>query len=239
MYAQNGNSVFVNLFINSTASMRVNQNEITIRQENNYPWQGDLKFIISTMKPTVNFALKIRIPGWAGEEAIPSNLYTFQSIVKPNKLTILVNGKAVEYQMENGYAVITRDWKKNDQIQLDLPMDVRRVYANENVKSDIGKVALQRGPLMYCAEWVDNEDQVANFILPKNSVFTTQFQPELLNGVMTIQAMASKVEWKNDEVRTVNKKMTAIPYYAWANRGKGDMTVWFNEKIKDIEIVTK
>jgi hypothetical protein len=238
MYAQNGNSVFVNLFINSDASMKVNQNEIGIHQENNYPWQGDLKFIISTIKP-VYFALKIRIPGWAMEEAIPSSLYTFQSNATPNKLLILVNGKAVEYQMENGYAVIMRDWKKNDQVQLDLPMDVRRVYANENVKSDIGKVALQRGPLMYCAEWVDNDDQVANYVLPKNSVFTTQFQPELLNGIMTIQAMASKVELENNEVHTVPKKMTAIPYYAWANRGKGDMTVWFNEKIKDIDIVTK
>ena len=117
-------------------------------------------------------------------------------------------------------------------------MDVRRVYSDK-LADDIGKVAIQRGPLMYCAEWADNDGKVTNIILPSGSEFTSEFNPNLLNGVTTLKANIQKVEIANNQVNTVQRQLIAIPYYAWANRGKGEMTVWFNEQLKDIDVITK
>jgi DUF1680 family protein len=115
--------------------------------------------------------------------------------------------------MEKGYAVISRKWKQGDLISIDLPMPVRRVIANEKVTTDIGRVALQRGPLVYCAEWPDNPDgHVLNIALDKKEDFRAEFRPDLLSGVTVI---------------TDKNNFLAIPYYAWANRGKGEMEVWF------------
>ena len=121
---------------------------------------------------------------------------------------------------------------------MNLPMDVRRVYSDK-LADDIGKVAIQRGPLMYCAEWADNDGKVTNIILPSGSEFTSEFNPNLLNGVTTLKANIQKVEIANNQVNTVQRQLIAIPYYAWANRGKGEMTVWFNEQLKDIDVITK
>ena len=237
MYAQNGRDLFVNLFVNSNTTININQKQVDIQQSNNYPWNGDLKFVISPKKGMVPFALKVRIPGWALEEAIPSNLYTFGSKTN-NKVVIKVNGVAVEYKIENGYAIIDKSWNKNDVVEMNLPMDVRRVYSDK-LADDIGKVAIQRGPLMYCAEWADNDGKVTNIILPSGSEFTSEFNPNLLNGVTTLKANIQKVEIANNQVNTVQRQLIAIPYYAWANRGKGEMTVWFNEQLKDIDVITK
>ena len=129
-------------------------------------------YLLSIQNQPAAFNLLIRIPGWAQNKAIPSNLYQFQnnSDAKP---VIKVNGAAVEYTIENGYAVINRTWKKNDKVEVNLPMEVRRVVANEKLKDDIGKVALQRGPLMYCAEWPDNNGKTSNIIIPANTSFTS------------------------------------------------------------------
>ena len=143
--------------------------------------------------------------------------------------------------MKNGYAVISKKWKKNDKIELTLPMDVQRVIANTSLADDIGKVALQRGPIMYCAEWKDNDGKASNIIVPKNTVFTTAYEPALLNGVTVLKADVKSVN-VNEAAQTItteNKIMTAIPYYSWANRGKGEMTVWFPEQVKYIELITK
>ncbi|HEX7844287.1 MAG TPA: beta-L-arabinofuranosidase domain-containing protein, partial [Chitinophagaceae bacterium] len=238
MYAQKDKNIFINLFIKSNTTIAVDGKKISIEQQNNYPWNGDLKFIVSPEKAATAFSIRLRIPGWAANEAIPSNLYKFQS-VSNSKPTISLNGEAIQYETENGYAVITRTWKKNDVIEMKLPMEVRRIVANENLKDDIGKVALQRGPLIYCAEWTDNNGRAANIILPASAVFTTETSPSLLNGVVLIRSEANAVISNETEIKTVKQAFIAIPYYAWANRGKGEMMVWFPEKIKDIEIITK
>jgi DUF1680 family protein len=238
MYAQKENDVFVNLFINSTTQLKIKGKGLSIRQENNYPWNGDLKFTLTPEKGLTAFRLQLRVPGWALNEAIPSDLYNFQSssVAKP---VITVNGEPVAYTMEKGYAVISRNWKKNDLVEMKLPMEVRRVVANENLKDDIGKIALQRGPLLYCAEWADNNGRVSNLILPNAAVFTTEFKPALLNGVIVIQSEAHALVGSDTEIKTIKQPFVAIPYYAWANRGKGEMQVWIPEKIKDIEILSK
>lgn len=238
MYAQKEDNLFVNLFISSTADIMVNNKPVQIVQQNNYPWDGNLNFKISTAKANA-FKLLVRIPGWVINSAVPSDLYKFQSsnTVKPE---VKVNGMAITYEMQNGYAVINRIWKKNDVVEVNLPMEVKQVISSENIKTNLGKVALQRGPVMYCAEWADNGGKAGNIIIPAAAKFTTAFNPALLNGVMTLTAEAPVVIIKDDEtIITERKPVTMIPYYSWANRGKGEMTVWFPSQVKDIEILPK
>lgn len=238
MYAQKGDDLFVNLFISSTADIVMNKIPVQVIQQNNYPWDGDLHFKINTAKAST-FKIRIRIPGWVMNSAVPSDLYRFESgsNAKPG---IKVNGEAVAYELENGYAVISRTWKKNDVMEVRLPMEVKRVTANEKIKNDIGKVALQRGPIMYCAEWADNNGKTSNIILPSASGFIAGFKPGLLNGVMTLRTEAPVVSVNNDEsVTTERRSITLVPYYSWANRGKGEMTVWFPAWVKDVELLSR
>ncbi len=143
--------------------------------------------------------------------------------------------------MQNGYAVLNKTWKKGDAVEVNLPMEVRRVVANENVKDDIAKVALQRGPIIYCAEWPDNNGKAANIIIPGNATFTTEYKPDLLNGVVVVKSNVPEVVVSNDgsSVSTENRSFTAIPYYAWAHRGKGEMMIWFPTKVKDVDLIAK
>ncbi|MBK7099693.1 MAG: glycoside hydrolase family 127 protein [Sphingobacteriales bacterium] len=238
VYALKENDLYVNLFINSKSALSINGKAVGLEQQNNYPWDGGLKFVVKPQKGTLSFALKIRIPGWAGNEAIPLDLYSFQSPVK-DQVIIKVNGEPVPYNMNKGYATLSRIWKNNDMVEVILPMEVRKVVASEKLKDNIGRVSLQRGPLMYCAEWPDNKGNTANIVLPSSIKFDTEFQPDLLNGVTVLKSQVNAVVINNNEVKTVKQPFTAIPYYAWANRGKGEMTIWFPEKIKSMDILSK
>lgn len=239
MYAQNGSDAYVNLFISSTANLMVDGKPVTISQQNNYPWDGGLIFNISP-KSATQMNLRIRIPGWSQNEAIPSDLYSYEQS-SAQKIEIKVNGSPVDYQVEKGYAVISRKWNKGDKIEMNLPMNVQRVIANDNLKDDHGKVALQRGPIMYCAEWKDNGGLAGNLIMPKDAAFDAAFEPDLLNGVMVIKAKVKSVniDATGQNINTETKTMTAIPYYAWANRGEGEMTVWFPEQVKEVALLTR
>ncbi len=239
IYAQNGSDVYVNLFISGTGNLTVNNKTLKITQQNNYPWEGGLAFTIEPAS-AMEMNLKIRIPGWAQDQAIPSNLYSYEKS-SAQKIEIKVNGKPVDYQMVKGYAVISKKWKKNDRVEMTLPMDVQRVVANTLVPEDNGKVALQRGPIMYCAEWKDNDGKTSNIIVTKTATFTPTYEASLLNGVMVLKADVKtvNVDETAQTVTTGNKTMTAIPYYSWANRGKGEMTVWFPEQVKDVALLTK
>ena len=155
IYAQKKDIVYANLFISGTASLLVNNQKIQIKQENNYPWDGNLNFTILTEQATA-FSMQIRIPGWATNQAIPNNLYHFSNHSN-SMVSININGKSVNYEIQNGYAILNRLWNKNDVIKVILPMEARRVISDSLLKDNIGKTSLQRGPLMYCAEWIDNE----------------------------------------------------------------------------------
>lgn len=239
VYAQKDNSVYVNLFVNSSSSLSVGGKKVTIAQQNNYPWEGNLKFTVAPAA-ALNFTLLVRIPGWARNEAISSGLYRFRQN-SGSQAAIMVNGQTVNYELQNGYAMISRTWKKGDQVEVKLPMEVRRVIASDSVKYDAGKVALQRGPLMYCAEWVDNQGKTSNIIVPPGASFTNAYKINLLNGVVVLQSTlpAVKVDSKGESVTTEQQPFTAIPYYAWANRGKGEMQLWFPEKVQYVELITK
>jgi DUF1680 family protein len=238
IYAQEDDKIYANLFISGSATLNVAGKAVEITQQNNYPWDGNLKFTLALKSP-LHFSLMIRIPGWAQNEAIPLNLYSFKNN-SDKKTSITINGKPVEYKIENGFAVLNRTWGKNDLIEVNLPMEVRRVVANTNVKNDIGKVALQRGPIMYCAEWIDNNGKAANIVIPSNVGFKAEYNSDLLNGIEILKANvpAVLIDENGENLHTEKQNFTAIPYYAWANRGKGEMIIWFPEKIKDIDLVS-
>jgi len=239
IYAQDGNDVYVNMFISGTGNLMVNNKAVRITQQNNYPWDGGLTFDIDPASAT-EMNLRIRIPGWAQNEAMPSNLYSYET-PSAQKIDIKINGVSVEYHIEKGYAVLTKKWKKGDKIELNLPMNVQRVIANTNLKDDTSKIALQRGPIMYCAEWKDNDGKATNIIVPKDAVFETAYEPALLKGVMVLKAKVKSVniDAASQTISTETKTMTAIPYSAWANRGEGEMTVWFPEQVKDVKLLTR
>jgi DUF1680 family protein len=241
LYAQRGTDIYVNLFATSTTQLSIGKKNVQIVQANNYPWDGNLKFTVSPAS-TLDFNLLIRIPGWAQNEAIPSDLYVFSNS-HDAKVEIKINGKAVDYQIEKGYAVLKKTWKKNDVVEIDLPMTIHTIKASEKVADDIGKVALQRGPLVYCAEWPDNQGATSNIILDAQSQqqLKSSFKTDVLHGVAVLEGNATvvKVDAASNQVTTSKQPFTAIPYYAWAHRGKGEMTVWFPERIKAVDIISK
>ena len=224
IYARKGNSVFVNLFIAGSATVHLNSNNIKITQENNYPWSGLLKMTVNP-EHTDNFKVLVRIPGWTQSSAIPSNLYAFAD-KSAAPVRIKINGVPVNYQIMSGYAVIERKWATADIVEVNLPMKVREVIANKALTDDNNKVALQRGPIIYCGEWKDNDGKVSNLIIPAKSVFNARFEPDLLGGVTALKGKA--LRRVDSLINTAEKaEFTAIPYYSWANRGKGEMRVWF------------
>ncbi|AMR26144.1 six-hairpin glycosidase [Hymenobacter psoromatis] len=240
VYAERGRALYANLFVSGQANLTVNKQSVQLTQENNYPWDGDLKFTVDPAKATADFDLLVRIPGWARNEAMPSNLYTFEQ-PSAERATIRVNGKAVDYQRQNGYAVLSRKWHKRDVVEVRLPLAVRRVRANPLVKDDLGKVALQRGPVMYCAEWADNNGKTSNIVVPAGTQFAASYQPQLLHGITTLTATVPVVvlDGSGTSVSTTPRTLVAIPYYAWANRGQGEMTVWFPEKLTNLDLLSQ
>lgn len=241
LYAQRGNDVYVNLFATSSTQLMVGKKNVQIVQSNNYPWDGNLKFTVFPASP-LDFNLLIRIPGWAQNVAFPSDLYSFNNF-HDAKVVIKINGKSTDYQVEKGYAVLKKTWKKNDVVEVALPMTIHTIKASEKIADDIGKVALQRGPLVYCAEWPDNNGATSNIILDaqRQQQLKPSFKSDLLNGIAILEGTATviKVESSSNQVTTSTQPFVAIPYYAWAHRGKGEMTVWFPEKIKAVDIITK
>lgn len=237
VYAQKGNEVMANLFINSKALFSVNGKNLEIQQQNNYPWNGGLDFVMNPSKSNLAFVFKIRIPGWAQNMAMPSNLYSFTQNSAAG-VVLKVNGVVEEIQMDKGYAVINRVWKKGDRVQVQLPMEVRKVQGVDLLKEDKGKLALQRGPLVYCAEGVDNSGKVSGFILPEKTLFTEVDLPQTLGGIIGLKATLPKISITPISVQTQNQPFLAIPYYAWANRGKSEMSVWFPQKIEGVKIIS-
>ncbi|MBN1391859.1 MAG: glycoside hydrolase family 127 protein [Sedimentisphaerales bacterium] len=222
VYARQKNDLFVNLYVSSKAKVTVNNKPVTIEQKTDYPWQGDVHIIITPEKHR-RFTLKLRIPGWAQNQPLPGGLYSYTDTVK-DKPVITVNGKEIKYDTQLGYTAITRKWKAGDRITIKLPMNIRRVIANEKVQDDRGKAALEFGPIVYCVEGIDNGNKLDNLTLPDNAVLKVEKRNALLNGVNVI---TGGVPFRNDHGLL---KLTAIPYYAWSNRGAGTMKVWLPRK---------
>ncbi|OIN60318.1 glycoside hydrolase family 127 protein [Arsenicibacter rosenii] len=230
MYAQTDNRLYTNLFINSTAQMKLGGTALEVVQKTDYPWSGSVQFTLNPASRKA-FDMAIRIPGWAQNQPLPGDLYSFADQDK-TPFTLLVNGKAVAYKLVDGYAIIRQEWKKGDQIQLELPMPVRQVVANTQVAADVDKVALQRGPIVYCAEWPDFPDgHVLNLIVSPKTPLTASYRPDVLGGVTLIDGQAQQSRRTTDNgIAVADARFQAIPYFAWANRGSGEMAVWFGTK---------
>ena len=229
VYAQQGDHLYINLFVGNTADIQMDRTTVHVAQETRYPWDGAVKITV-TPKETGDFTVHVRIPGWARNQASPTGLYAFAD--KSDAPAVLrVNGRPVSLDIQKGYAGISRQWKAGDVIELNLPMPVRRVLAHDAVAADRGRVALQRGPIVFCAEWPDNPGgHVRNLVLPRNAVLKAVFRPELLKGIVQISGSGTALILDKDgKVERKPQLITAIPYYAWAHRGPGEMLVWLPE----------
>jgi len=230
VYAQRAREIYVNLFVASTADIKLeNGRTVKITQETHYPWDGAVKMTITPDQPGP-FRMKIRIPGWARNQPVPSDLYRYAGASSP-LVTLKVNGRPVQITLDKGYAIIDRVWRPGSTIELHLPMPVRRVVANDQVAADRGRVALERGPILYALEAPDNPDgKVRNLVVARDSKLTAEFKPALLKGVEVIQGSATAISYDaQGNVLRNQQPFTAIPYYAWANRGRGQMIVWIPE----------
>jgi DUF1680 family protein len=204
--------------------------------ETNYPWDGKVKINIDP-KDKKTFSVRIRVPDWQKGSIVPGDLYKNAS-ASHAVLSFFVNGKVVSFREENGYAIINRKWQAGDVISFEYNMPIIEIAARPDVKADIDRVALQRGPLVYCVEGADNKGQVWNLVLPSNTSFTTVDYKILDEPVIALQTElpSAKANENGDQIKIENRKVTAIPYYCWANRGANDMQVWLPTKIKEVKI---
>ena len=227
VYAEDGSDIYINLFIGGESTIKLGQSTVTMAQSTLYPWDGGIKV---TVDPSASseFAVKIRIPGWARNQPVPSDLYRYLD-ESNQSMTLKVNGHALSYSTDKGYAIVKRLWKKGDVVEINFPMPVRRVVSNEKLLDDKGRVALERGPILFCAEWPDNKDgNVTNLVLADKSALTTEFAKDLLNGVELVRSTAIPVRrtLQNTVISDPPQPLAVIPYYSWAHRGNGQMIVW-------------
>ena len=221
-YAVDDENLYINLFMNNTTEVEVNGKSLVLEQTTNYPWSGKVQIEIKGDQP-VETNLMIRIPGWSMSEPVPSDLYTFRQKAS-EKTTIGVNGKNFSFEIKNGYAVIPNTWKKGDQIEVNFPMEVKTIISHEKVMANRGKVAVQRGPILYCAEGVDNQGHAIDLELVEEKELKASFQPDLLNGVTVLEGKGRVISDKGEML-----PLKLIPYYAWSHRDISPMAVWLGE----------
>lgn len=234
VYGTDDKSIYTNLFIQSESDIDFNGKQVQLKQVTNYPWDGDVDITINSLE-TENFDLKVRIPGWSKNQAVPSDLYSYTD-AKPSDVKIEVNGEPYSYKEENGYAVIKHGWKKGDVVRISIPMDVHKVLTNEAVTTNNNLVAIERGPIVYCAEFADNDGSVFNLSLPEKAKSVVNIKNTFLNGAPVIEAEGKIYSISSDNsVKEEDVIINLIPYYARAYRGAGEMKVWLpldGEKIK-------
>ncbi len=218
IYSQSDNDIAVHLYVQGSAKLKVGGQAVTLSQKTEYPWDGKVTISLAMDKPST-FGLRLRIPGWCRSYGLK------------------VNGKPISVKPDLGYVRIERQWTGGDKVELDLAMPVERVYAHPLVQADVGRVAIQRGPIVYCIEGVDNKDiPIDRLVLPKSAELKSSFRKSLLGGVTTLAGSAEYADdaasglYHSSEPKMKRCKITAIPYYAWCNRGKTDMAVWIAER---------
>ncbi|MCX5684223.1 MAG: glycoside hydrolase family 127 protein, partial [Planctomycetota bacterium] len=226
-YAQDDKTIYVNLYVAGAAKVKHKTGEIMLTQETRYPWDGKVKITVSPAQPAT-FTLAVRTPGWLTPEPDGDALYRSPA-VKDFGLFWRVNGGGkADIVRDGGYLRITREWKAGDTVEIDFSMPIRYMYAHPSVKDDVGRVALQRGPVVYCAEGADNGKDLGYFFLPPEVQLATEHKADLLGGVTVIKGKA-QVRQKEGEAPQ-EADFTAIPYYAWDHRDPGPMAVWLAEK---------
>ena len=227
VYAIDQKDVYVNLFVGGNSKLKVGDTEVELVQKTQYPWNGDVEIDVTPNKND-KFTLLVRIPGWAKNKPVPSDLYAYVDGSNP-QVKVLVNGSETKKHTRAGYWVIEREWKKGDKVTLTMDMPVRRVEANPQVRYDKGLLAMERGPILYALESIDQKrDYIFDIVIPRNSKIESHFEKNLLNGVVVLEGNAFAVEKDSASGKVIEKPLTfkAIPYSTWNNRGIGQMVVW-------------
>ena len=232
VYCKDDDEIYVNLYVASTGTVSLADTDVTLVQSGNYPWDGDMTI---TVNPDVSdtFTIHVRIPGWAQNQPVPSDLYSYKT-PSTTPVALDVNGTAVNLNIQNGYVAITRTWQAGDQINLSLPMSVRQVYAHSNISDCQGQVALERGPIVYCAEWPDfDSHNVMHLYVNDTASFQSEYRQDMLGdptitnkGNVLTGTVKGVYSSQGGGTVEMDEDFTAIPYYAWAHRGAGQMRVW-------------
>lgn len=232
VYAVDGDNVYVNLFMSNNARLDVGgkKNSVELSQSTHYPWKGDVDITVDKNKAG-NFTMKIRVPGWVRNEPVPSDLYTYSDGKRPG-YTVTVNGEPVTGQLNKGYLDINRKWKKGDKVAVHFDMEPRTVKANNKVEADRGRVAIERGPIVYCAEWPDNDFDVLGVLVNRKPQFTVTEKPDMLYGITELTTDGQLLSYNdNGALTTKDVKLNLIPYYAWNHRKPGKMSVWMAQDL--------
>lgn len=224
IYAVKDDQLYINLFLSNHATLTVNGTPVILEQKTNYPWSGDIR--IRILQGDIPFTMNLRIPGWVRNEVLPSDLYRYADEQKPN-YTVSVNGNSIEGELQKGYLQINRKWEKDDLVEIHFDMPPRIVKANDHVIDDLGRIAIERGPIVYCAEWPDNDFNIHNILLNQHPSFQVKEMKDKLCGIHEITTPAQSLSYTADgKLTTEDVTLTLIPYYAWAHRGEGNMQVW-------------
>ena len=230
IYAVKDKDVYVNLFMSNTSDLKVGGKAVSIEQTTKYPWNGDITIGINKNNAG-QFNLKVRIPGWVRGQVVPSDLYTY-SDGKRLKYTVKVNGEAVQNELKDGYFCIDRRWKKGDKVEVHFDMEPRTVKANNKVEADRGRIAVERGPIVYCAEFPDNNFDIFSVFMNRNPKFEVVEKPDLLYGINQLKTGAQTLGYDDQgRLTTTDVNLTLIPYYAWDHRGSGAMEVWLPQEL--------
>lgn len=231
IYAVKDNDLFVNLYTANTSTVSIGGKSVTLEEQTKYPWDGDISIKIAKTKAK-QFRMMVRIPGWVRGSVVPSDLYSYAD-GKQLGYKVSVNGTEVSGSLENGYLAIDRKWKKGDEVRIHFDMAPRMVKANHKVAADRGRVAIERGPLVYCAEWPDNKFNIFHFVLNKKPQFRLTDQPALIGGIKQLVVDGRLLSFGDDgKLQATDALLTMIPYYSWAHRGQGSMQVWMPSEIE-------
>jgi hypothetical protein len=221
IWSESGDGVNVNLFIGSEARLKTSTGEVFVRQTTDFPWRGDVKINVDPDNEGSSFKLRIRVPGWTGAEPFEGGLYRYVTAAKEN-MGIKVNGKKITPEVINGFAVIERKWNHGDEVDITLPMEPRFIAARQEVKADSGRIALGIGPLVYCLEEADN-GKVRDIKIHPETKVDLVYDDQNPAAALTLVFDAMTADGQG-------KKVRSVPYYSWANRGKGEMIVWMKNK---------
>jgi DUF1680 family protein len=226
MYAVQGEKLFINLYAEGHSTVDLAGRKVQLEQSTGYPWDGTVTLRVKPEHPA-QFTLCARIPGWVQGRPLPSDLYSYDN-AEPAAWSVRVNGKRIDPKLDRGFASITREWKSGDSVSIELPMPVRRVAGNSRIAATRGQVAMERGPIVYAFEGIDNGGTVFDAVLPANARIQEEYRASLLGGVTVLNVngalRASRSD--KDDIVTTPSKLTGIPYALWANRGLTPMTVW-------------
>ncbi len=225
VYATDARGVYINLFVGSRAKidLGVGLGQIALVQSTAYPWEGEVRLAIDPERPAT-FDVRVRIPAWCLGGPTNGGLYSSPA-AGADSFAVSVNGQAVATpSVDRGYAILRREWRAGDKIQIQMSMPARRVAADDRVESDRGRIALMRGPIVYCLESPDNLGRVRDVFLPDGSPIVSDWRPDLLGGVKILRTTARRFPIGGGE--PVAAEVVAVPYYANANRGPAEMVVW-------------